>query len=113
VARRRGWKKGDWLVKDEESGFTTYGSKVARDYYGVLKLKTQCDKAHPQMFVKAGGDPYPVHPVNPPDRDFDLDESVIGFTVGTTNVATPDGPATSIFRPGVNYATIEYDLFVY
>jgi hypothetical protein len=113
VARRRGWKRGDWLVKDEESGFTTYGSKVAYDYWGVLKLKEQGDKAHPQMFVKAGGDPYPVYPVNPPLRDFSLDESVIGFDVGTTTVDVPDGPALHLFRPGIGSATLEYDFFVY
>jgi len=113
VARRRGWKSGDWLVKDEESGFTTYGSKVAYDYYGVLKLKSQGDRAHPQMFVKALDDPYPVYPVSQPFRAFNLTESVVGFDVGTTTVDTPDGPALHLYRPGVGDATIEYDLFVY
>jgi len=114
MARRRGWKRGDWLVKDEESGFTTYGTKVAYDYYGVLKLKKQGDKAHPQMFVAAKDDPYPVYPVSQPFRNFNLDESVIGFDVGTTNIDIPmASPALHIYRHGVDYATIEYDLFVY
>ncbi len=113
MARRRGWKSGDWLVKDEESGFTTYGSKVAYDYYGVLKLKKQCDKAHPQDFIKALEDPYPVYPTSQPLRTYDLTESVVGFTVGETTVPTPDGPALHIYRPGVGDAIIEYDLFVF
>lgn len=112
MARRRGYKKGDWLVKDEESGFTTYGTKVACDYYGVLKVKDQCDKAHPQMFVRAKEDPYPVYPVSPPFREYDLTESVVGFHVGTTNVPTVDGPALHLYRPGVNDAVVEYDTFV-
>lgn len=113
MSRRSGWKRGDWLVKDEESGFTTYGSQVAYDYYGVLKLKAQGDKAHPQMFVKAKGDPYPVYPANQPLRNFNLTESVVGFDVGETTIDTPDGPALHLFRPGINSAILEYDFFVY
>jgi hypothetical protein len=113
MARRRGWKRGDWLVKDEESGFTTYGSKVGYDYYGVLKLKTQGDKAHPQMFVTAKDDPYPVSPTSQPFRDFNLTESVVGFDVGDTTVDTPSGPALHLFRPGIGDAILEYDFFVY
>lgn len=114
MARCRGWKSGEWLVKDEESGFTTYGSKVAYDYYGVLKLKNQGDHAHPQDFVKALEDPYPVYPISQPLRDYSLDQSVVGFFVGHTSVATvTDSPALHIYRPGVGDAIIEYDLFVY
>lgn len=113
MARRRGWKKGDWLVKDEESGFTTYGSKVGYDYYGVLKVKKQFDPAHPQDFVKALDDPTPVYPVSEPFRAFNLTESVIGFDVGTTTIDTPEGPALHLFRPGIGSATLEYDFFVY
>lgn len=113
MARRRGWKSGDWLVKDEESGFTTYGTKVDYDYYGVLKLKSQADPAHPQDFVRALDDPYPVYPVSEPFRAFNLTESVVGFEVGTTTVDTPDGPALHIYRPGIGDAILEYDFFVY
>jgi len=113
VARRRGWKRGDWLVKDEESGFTTYGTRVEYDYYGVLKLREQADPAHPQDFIRAKEDPYPVYPVSQPFRAFNLTESVVGFDVGTTTVDTPDGPALHIFRPGIGDAILEYDFFVY
>jgi hypothetical protein len=113
MARRRGWKSGDWLAKDEESGFTVYGSKLAYDDYGVLKLKEQGDKLHPQDFVKALEDPYPVYPVSQPLRDFNLTESVVGFDVGTTTVDTPSGPALHLYRPGIGQAIIEYDFFVY
>lgn len=99
MARRRGWKRGDWLVRDEESGFTEYGSEVARDYYGVLKKKKELDPVHPQEFVIALGDPYPVYPQNPPLREFDTSAYNLGDFVGTTNVPAPFGPATHIYNP--------------
>lgn len=111
--RRRGWKRGDWKVLDEESGFVTYGSRVAYDYYGVLKLKSQGDKAHPQDFIRAKNDPTPVWPTNSPEIEYDLDNAVVGFTVGNTAVDTAYGPALHLFRPGVDFAKIEYDLFVF
>lgn len=113
MRRRRGWKKGDWLVKDEESGFTVYASQVKRDYYGVLKLKTQADNAHPQMFIQAKDDPYPVSPISEPLRDYDSTESVVGFYVDSTLIPTPDGPGLHLFRPGIGKAKLEYDFFVY
>lgn len=108
----RGWKRKDWLVKDEESGFTEYASKMARDYYGVLKLKSQGDRAHPQDFIRAKEDPYPVDPIHPPLRSYDSAPDV-QFYIGSTNIEQPFGPATHLFRPGVDFATIEFDLFVY
>lgn len=111
--RRRGWKRGDYLVKDEESGFTEYGSKVAYDYYGVLKLKKQGDRLHPQDFIQAKDDPYPVYPISEPLRDYDTYDSVVGFYVDSTLIDTPSGAALHLFRPGVDFATVEYDLFVY
>lgn len=113
MARRRGWKKGDWLVKDEESGFTIYGSKSAYDYYGVLKLKKQGDRLHPQDFIKPKNDPYPVYPVSQPMRDYDTAESVVGFYTDSTSIETPNGAALHLFRPGIDFAKLEYDFFVY
>lgn len=111
---RRGWKRGDHLVMDEESGFTTYASKVAYDYYGVLKLKKQGDRAHPQDFIRAKEDPYPVYPIHPPLRQYENPcASIVGFFVGDTSVPTPDGPALHLFRPGIGEAEIECTFFVY
>ncbi len=111
---RRGWKKGDWKVQDQESGFPEYGTNVGYDYYGVLKVKNQMDQAHPQDFIRAKEDPTPIYPENPLFRAYNLTESVVGFTVGVTNVPTvTDSPSLHIYRPGVDFAEIEYDLFVY
>lgn len=109
---RSGWKRGDHLVRDEESGFTEYASDCARDAYGVLKRKDQMDQRHPQEFIVARRDPYAVSPIAPPARDYDIVSSYVGTTVGTTSVAIVDGPASHIFKRGIGYYRIEYDFIV-
>lgn len=94
---RRGWKRGDWLVRDEESGFTEYASEVRRDYYGVL-TKTP-DRAHPQDFIRAKNDPFIYDPQNPPTYIFDTSALNLGDLVGVTSVSAPIGPATHLFNP--------------
>lgn len=112
--RRRGWVRGDWLVKDEESGFTTYGKNVGRDYYGVLKVKDQMDAAHPQMFIRAKGDPYVMNPLAPPFREYE--EACVsnqGFYVNNSTVPAPWGAATHIYRPAIPDAAVGCDFYVY
>lgn len=94
---RRGWKRGDWLVRDEESGFTEYASKVRRDYYGVLTRNP--DKAHPQDFIRAKGDPYIRDPQAPPYLVYNTSAYDLGDFVGVTTVSAPIGPATHLFNP--------------
>lgn len=98
--RRRGWKRGDWLVRDEESGFVEYASRLRRDYYGVLKLKKEADPVHPQDFVKAKQDPYIASfPQNPPEITYDTSAYNLGDFVGLTSVTAPFGPATHLYNP--------------
>jgi hypothetical protein len=99
MARRRGWKRGDWLVRDEESGFTEYASNMRRDYYGVLKRKDQNDYAHPQDFIRAKNDPYINEPLNNPLLVYDTSAYNLGDFVGVTTVPSPVGPATHIYNP--------------
>lgn len=111
--RRRGWKRADWLVRDEESGFTEYASSLSRDYYGILKRTEQNDQRHPQDFVIALRDPYPVAPTNPPLREYDLISGIIGDFVGTTTVPVPFGPASHLLRAGIGFMRIEFDFVVF
>lgn len=110
--RRRGWKKGDWLVKDEESGFTEYASRVERDYWGVLKLKEQGDRLHPQMFIKAKDDPHVVPFISPPLREYTTDPTV-EFYIDNTTIMPTFGPAWHLAYPGIGDAIIEYNFFVW
>lgn len=98
MARRRGWKRGEWLVRDEESGFIEYGRNVTRDYYGVLTRKDQADNVHPQTFVKPGKDPYTQSPQASPALIYDTSAyNVSAFVYGTT-IPTPRGPAFHLFN---------------
>lgn len=114
MKRRRGWKKGDWLVQDEESGFTTYGKAVGRDYYGVLKVKKQMDSLHPQTFIKPKDDPYTVDPISPPMRSY---ESAVlswqGPYVNNSTVPVLPSPADSLFRTEIPYGQIGSTFYVY
>lgn len=97
MARRRGWKRGEWLVRDEESGFVEYASNVTRDFYGVLKRKDQADRQHPQDFVVAGQDPYINTPLNNPEMTYDTSAFNVSAFVYGTNVSAPYGPASHLF----------------
>lgn len=98
MARRRGWKKGEWLVRDEESDFIEYASEVGYDYWGVLKKKSQKDPVHPQLFVRAKSDPSPVYPQNPPVRTYNTSAYNLGDFIGVTSVTAPVGPATHLYN---------------
>lgn len=101
MRQRRGWKRGEWLVRDEESGLVEYGSNVIRDYYGVLKRKDQADHIHPQQFVRAKEDPYMQYPQANPAYVYDVSSyDVSAFVYGTT-IPAPIGPATHLFNPSV------------
>lgn len=97
MSKRRGWKRGDWLVRDEESGLIEYASNVGRDYYGVLKRKDQMDRQHPQDFVKAGRDPYINTPQSDPSYAYNTSAYNVSAFVYGTNIPTPIGPATHLF----------------
>lgn len=114
MKRRRGWKRGDWLVQDEESGFTTYGKAVGRDYYGVLKVKNQMDSLHPQTYIKPKNDPYIVDPISPPMRDYE--EACLsnqGFYVNNSTVPVLPSPGQSLFRPAIPDAQVGCSFYVY
>lgn len=120
MRNRRGWKRGEWLVRDEESGLVEYGSNVRRDYYGVLKRKDQCDSQHPQEFVKAGLDPYDQFPQVDPSYTYDTSAYNVSAFVYGTNIPTVNGPATHLFLtqsqgisdPGVGDMAIGTDFTV-
>ena len=119
MRKRRGWKKGEWLVRDEESGFVEFGSNFRRDYYGVLKRKDQADPVHPQLFIRAKNDPFITYPQAPVEYVYDVSAyNVSAFVYGTT-IPIPQGPAYHLFfanagvsDPGIGDMTIGTDFTV-
>jgi hypothetical protein len=101
MSKRRGWKRGDWLVRDEESGFIEYASNVGRDYYGVLKRKDQMDKVHPQTFVKAGRDVQISYPQASPSITYNTSAYDVSAFVYGTNIPTAIGPAAHVVVPEI------------
>ena len=111
--RRNRWKKGDWLVVDQESGITTYASKVKEDWQGLLVRDRYADMEQPQDFIRPADDPRPVPFESQPDRDFDACV-VIPYYVGRTNVRTSTfSPAYHLYTPGIGEAEIGCTFIVY
>lgn len=86
MARNR-WRKGDWLVIDEESGFTEYASNIQEDWRGALVNKRYADDEHPQDFIYSLDDPKVLPYTSLPDRNFDVTANYPQY-VGLTNIPT-------------------------
>jgi hypothetical protein len=113
---RKGWKRGDWLIIDEESGVTKYASQVRRDWKGLYVSKQYADDEQPQDFIKPLDDPRPLPFYAMPDTNFDLNNFLpvfIGLTSARTPTITPTaGAAAHIYDPGIGDMEIGYDFFV-
>lgn len=108
---RSGYKKGDWLVIDEESGVTTYASRTRKDFAGNIVRKRWADAEQPQDFIKAKSDPYPLPFYTAGNPSFTIGNFVPVF-VGDTTVRTMPGPANHLFQPGIGTMQIGYNFFV-
>lgn len=110
---RSGWRKGSWLVVDEESGFTRYSDDVvARDGYGKLVTRRYSDPRHPQEFVKPLHDPRPIPFARRESIEFDIcppQQAVVGLTT----IHTINGPAMQQFQFGIGDAEIGCTFVVY
>lgn len=96
---RRNFKVGDHLVIDDESGFVHYASEVKQCWDGTIRRADQYETRHPQEFVRAKSDPYPVSPIRPDLPSIISDEdAALPAAVGNTAVATAVGAATHIHR---------------
>lgn len=113
---RNGWKSGDWLVIDEESGMTRYASEVRRDWKGLYVTKAYADDEQPQDFIKPLSDPRPLPFYAMPFTEFDLANFVpifIGETTLLTPRVTPDaGAAFHLYDPGIGEMEVDYSFFV-
>ena len=101
---RRGYRKGEWLVTDDESGLTEYASNTTEDYYGKRINKNYADYAHPQDFIRARDDPRPL-PFLRPNDPFQVPCAFYPRFVGATSVPSStirDGsPAGHLYDPPI------------
>lgn len=105
---RNGFKKGDWLVIDEESGLTEYASKVVKDAYYKYVNKNYADPKHPSEFVRnSTNDPHPLPFTSLPDRDFEVTVLLPDF-VGNTTIPSPtNGAASHLYiTPGIGQMAV-------
>ena len=93
---RNGWKKGDFLIIDSESGMTRFSSDVRKDYTGERVTKRYSDHEQPQDFVRPATDPKPIPFANPSNTSYTISVSASAF-VGNTTVPTKMGPASHLF----------------
>lgn len=93
---RNGWKKGQFIIVDSESGMTRYSGQVKKDYTGEMVTKRYADYEQPQDFIKPSDDPSPIPFSNPGLSDFTVDALLPDY-VGNTSVLTPSGPANHLF----------------
>lgn len=99
--RRNRHKKGDWLVRCDESGIVDYASNMRRRWDGLWVRKKGYETRHPQEFVMARNDPKPV-PVVRDDVPYPVPNNVVpGFIGQTTIPSGVDGPADHLFLGGI------------
>lgn len=93
---RNGWRKGEFLIIDSESGMTRYSGDVKKDYTGEMVTKRFADYEQPQDFIRPNDDPRPIPFANPGIQNFDVDTCLPTY-VGDTSVVTQFGPANHLF----------------
>lgn len=99
MARRNRHRIGTHLVKDDESDFVYYSDEVAVDWDGTIKHRSQIEGRHPQDFVRAKGDPYPVSPIRiDPNYILTDNDLALPIFVGNTQILSKVGPATHLYR---------------
>jgi len=103
MARRKG-KLGDWLVTDDYYGFTTYASKVKKDFWGSYAVKPL--KRNLQEIATPLGDPYglPFYRASNYEQTPVCAAELAPEFVGNTNVPTnPDNMAFQVLNlsPGI------------
>ena len=92
---RNGWRSGEWLVVDDESGHVIHSSDAVRRWDGVIVRRDQDEPPHPQWFVRAKADPYPVPFVRPDVPTGHVCQTISPFFPGTTT-RRPVGAASHL-----------------
>lgn len=115
MARRRG-RKGDHLATDDYTGFTTYSSRLKKDYWGSYARSPL--ERNLQEISSPLSDPYPVELYRGPN--YESSAPNVGYTaplyVGLTNIPTnPDNAAIQALDlfPGIGEMIVGTSFLVY
>jgi len=106
MAIRNRHKVGDHLAVCDESGIVDYASRMVKRWDGAFVRKQAFETRHPQDFIRAKKDPYPLkvtRPEPPVARPF------LGVppTIGKTNIPTPiSGPGARLYGDGIGVMQI-------
>ena len=111
MAVRNGWRSGRHLVVDDESGKVLWDDQVRKRWDGALVESSQYETRHPQEFVKAKQDPYPLKDTRP-DSATETPANFVGIFVGQTSVPVPTGPASHLFDPGIGEMIVGTSFYV-
>jgi len=87
----------DWLATCDECGFVYYASEMRKRWDGAFVDDGCFERRHPQDFVQAKKDPFPLTTVRP-NVPSEAASNTIPEFVGETSVRTPAGPASHLFE---------------
>ncbi len=94
---RNSHRVGDWLLLDDESGFTIYRSEARKIWNGTYRHVSQFETRQPQEFVRAKRDPKALRAIRP-EPAFAAIVSGQSIGVGESNVLTiRTGPASHLY----------------
>lgn len=100
MAIRNTHRVGRHLVRDDESGAVYYDDEMVKRWDGLMVHKSQYEGRHPQEFVRAKNDPKALIDVRR-DTPWPSPTNAQAVYIGTTNVPTPNGPASHLYKPGI------------
>lgn len=96
-SRKSRYKAGEWLVVDEESGFTRYASEVEQDWKGSYIRKNFIDKINPSVARQVPDDDTSVSFITA-RTVMERPDLTTPVTVGNTSVKTKISPADFMFN---------------
>ena len=90
-------KVGDYLMRDDESGFVEYASDMRTIWDGTERHWKNYETRNPQEFVYARNDPKDLRHIRPEPLVNTPNNHQTGY-VGSTTVETAKAPAGHIFK---------------
>ena len=107
MAWRNTHRVGDYLMRDDESGFVHYRSEMVRLWDGTWRHKDNFETRQPQEFVQARSDPRALRHIRPEPTIEQMVVNTVSGEVGDTTVQTPQSPAGHLFKAGIGQMIIE------